>query len=641
MVTWQSYGQDPNLKRSGWGVYARKFDINGNAVTDEIRVNHVTYGSQSDPVTQVLSNGNVAIAYQGFEQMWPGNYGFGIFMRIYDGNMNPVTMPIQASYTNFLGDQQFDLAALPNGGVAMAYESAASPDQHGIYLRKFDANGATDSPMWLVNQYHTNGRQWMPAIDTNAMGKIAVTWTSDSGDGSGKTVYAQVFNQDLTHDRAAVQVAETWRGTQWQSDVQWLGDDGFVVSWAGRGGNDLGGVFLRQFDSLSQPQGAELRMSDSKIGVQKYAKIEAGVNGLVATWHGKGAEDSFGIYSRGVTNMASDDGLISISGTVFDDINGNGIREGVLIQGDSPDVIFLVDVSGSTIGNFQGGSVGDLNNDGSSNTILDAEIAGFEVLVDELIRLGFGDVADVSVVTYASSANRATPMALKPNTDADGNGVSDIKDALRSLRDGGTTNYEAGLNEAIDVFTELGTTPENGNVIFLSDGEPSSQNYLDEIPTLRGLANNIRAFGVGSGADDVELRNIDPNARIFTTTDELLGAFGGLNGGGGGVIPGPNMMNSEPGLAGITVYLDRNNNGVLDMGEERMVSRADNPMTAVNELGTYRFDGLAPGNYVIRQMVPGDRTGTSPATDFYDIDLTAGLDRGGLDFGSMARNDLA
>ena len=56
--------------------------------------------------------------------------------------------------------------------------------------------------------------------------------------------------------------------------------------------------------------------------------------------------------------------LSSISGTVFDDGNYNGIRDTTIIAGDEPNVVFVVDVSGSTSSGFGGSPVGDVNGDG-------------------------------------------------------------------------------------------------------------------------------------------------------------------------------------------------------------------------------------------------------------------------------------
>lgn len=58
-------------------------------------------------------------------------------------------------------------------------------------------------------------------------------------------------------------------------------------------------------------------------------------------------------------------------------------------------------------------------------------------------------------------------------------------------------------------------------------------------------------------------------------------------------------------LSGVTVYLDLNNNGFFDADEPRQVTASDNPDTPdIDETGQYRFTGLLPGNYVVREVVP-------------------------------------
>ena len=70
---------------------------------------------------------------------------------------------------------------------------------------------------------------------------------------------------------------------------------------------------------------------------------------------------------------------------------------------------------------------------------------------------------------------------------------------------------------------------------------------------------------------------------------------------------------NEPGLAGVTIYSDRNNNGVLDPGERRTVTMQDDPNTAVNETGRYWLDGLLPGERVVWCPAQKGPTETAPA----------------------------
>jgi len=61
----------------------------------------------------------------------------------------------------------------------------------------------------------------------------------------------------------------------------------------------------------------------------------------------------------------------------------------------------------------------------------------------------------------------------------------------------------------------------------------------------------------------------------------------------------------EPGVAGVTVYLDLNNNAVWDSGEPSTVTATDNLATpGVDETGYYEFAKLLPGAYVVREVIP-------------------------------------
>ena len=68
----------------------------------------------------------------------------------------------------------------------------------------------------------------------------------------------------------------------------------------------------------------------------------------------------------------------------------------------------------------------------------------------------------------------------------------------------------------------------------------------------------------------------------------------------------------EPGLPGVTIYLDVNFNGVLDDDEPQTLTMKDNPETDFDEAGLYRFTGLTAGDYVVREVVPDGFVQTFP-----------------------------
>lgn len=214
------------------------------------------------------------------------------------------------------------------------------------------------------------------------------------------------------------------------------------------------------------------------------------------------------------------------------------------------DAVFVVDVSGSTSAIAEGVNVGDVNGDGSANTILDAEIAAFLALNQQLISQGLGNDAKVSVSIFGNNAALLDldPIApgiqtfTNPLADKDGNGLRDIEEALRRIRIGGQlsgpsvgtlTNFEAGLQQASKAVFNAGTDLGGGNVIFLSDGFPTAGGtYTDEVSFIRTTqGQNLRAFGVGTGSSLPPLVTIDSQAQKFTNVQDLLNLFSGAGAG--------------------------------------------------------------------------------------------------------------
>ncbi len=72
--------------------------------------------------------------------------------------------------------------------------------------------------------------------------------------------------------------------------------------------------------------------------------------------------------------------------------------------------------------------------------------------------------------------------------------------------------------------------------------------------------------------------------------------------------------NGELGIPGVTVYIDANNNGVFDAGEISTITQAADPSNP-GAAGTFRFDGLQPGEYTIREVAPNGSVVTAPAAN--------------------------
>ena len=198
------------------------------------------------------------------------------------------------------------------------------------------------------------------------------------------------------------------------------------------------------------------------------------------------------------------------------------------------DAVFVVDVSGSA--GFT--STIDVDGDGTNDSVLDVEVAAFKALNQELISRGLGDTSKVSISAYSSGGelldldpSRAGIQTFTtPNADSDGDGVKDVVQALEGLRPISSTNFEAGLTQAIAAVENASTPVGGGSVIFLSDGQRTSgSSPADEADRLRDeFGQNVRAFGVGSSSQLSDLQDIDPNAERFEDVQELLDLFSGV-----------------------------------------------------------------------------------------------------------------
>ncbi|MCA9030767.1 MAG: M36 family metallopeptidase, partial [Planctomycetaceae bacterium] len=91
----------------------------------------------------------------------------------------------------------------------------------------------------------------------------------------------------------------------------------------------------------------------------------------------------------------------------------------------------------------------------------------------------------------------------------------------------------------------------------------------------------------------------------------------------------------EPGLAGVTIYLDLNDNGMLDGAEPSTVSMTDDLGTpGVDETGYYEFLNLAAGRYIVREILPAGFDLTFPR----DYNIIA---NGDFETGTLAGWDVA
>src|SRR5262249_16035375 len=90
VFTWSSYGQD----RSGWGVYGQRYDPTGVPLGREFRVNTTTVGDQMYSTVAMDGAGNFVVTWSSYGQ---DGSGWGVFAQRYDMNGNPIGREFQVN----------------------------------------------------------------------------------------------------------------------------------------------------------------------------------------------------------------------------------------------------------------------------------------------------------------------------------------------------------------------------------------------------------------------------------------------------------------------------------------------------------------------------------------------------------------
>jgi uncharacterized delta-60 repeat protein/CSLREA domain-containing protein len=173
VVVWQSTLQDGD----GASIVARRYDASGNALTGELLVNQTFANNQVLP--------DVAIDADGFVVAWMSatqdGDSYGIYARRYDADGNALAAEFRVNDTTVSSQDNPQLVRTAGGGFVVAWESFGQDgDQMGVFLRQYGANGAALTGETAVNTT-TAGWQSQPSIAVSDAGTLHLVWTSNQG----------------------------------------------------------------------------------------------------------------------------------------------------------------------------------------------------------------------------------------------------------------------------------------------------------------------------------------------------------------------------------------------------------------------------------------------------------------------------
>ncbi len=361
VVTWASENQDG----SGWGVYARRFDINGKPVGGEFLVNTTTVGDQLDPNVAVDLSGDFTIVWSSTD-----GSGSGIFAQRYDSLGNKVGGEFLVNVTT-TGDQTAPAVAMDGQGDMQVSWTSAGQDGSGtaIYARRYSTGitamtalsgkvALTDATLLTVEtEFRVNtttvGDQFDSTIVANRLtGDFVTAWTSSGQDGSGAGVYAQRYN-GLTGAAAGGEFKVNTLTTGDQNEPA-LGinrfTSDFIVTWTSAAQDGSGkGIYAQRYNASGVAQGAEFRVNTTTTGDQ--------YDSVVAV---DGAGEFYVLWS----NAAVSANGLQINGQQLDKFGAKKEAEFLVngtTAGDQSRASVTIDIFGRVTAVWSGNGTGDSN----------------------------------------------------------------------------------------------------------------------------------------------------------------------------------------------------------------------------------------------------------------------------------------
>ncbi|MEM9451903.1 MAG: hypothetical protein AAGA75_25715 [Cyanobacteria bacterium P01_E01_bin.6] len=220
-----------NDSSSNASVRARRFDSNGNPIGDQFLVNTFTPGDQDTPAIAMNSSGEFVIAWESSGQDGSGD---GIYAQKFNSNGNKFGSEIPVNTFTPSNQDDPSVAIDASGNFLIAWESFGQDGSNdGVYGQYFDNTGARQGSEFRINTFTSNGQSEV-AVAMNSNGNAIAVWHSLGQDGSGLGVYSQryVINQTIS----GTPNADVLKGGSGNDTIKAFGDKDKLV---GKEGNDI------------------------------------------------------------------------------------------------------------------------------------------------------------------------------------------------------------------------------------------------------------------------------------------------------------------------------------------------------------------------------------------------------------------
>ncbi|MEG4277304.1 DUF4347 domain-containing protein [Microcoleus sp. MON1_C1] len=459
---------------------------------------------------------------------------------------------------------------------------------------------------------------------------IALNTASDNGGGVFNSGIANVNNTIVISNSGGV-TPEINTITAGANNVTTGGTPGTLPPWLGALGKNFGGI-VPTHNLINSPGNPVINLGNAATALNA-------ITGAALTTDQRGTE--FNIPFARTVNGAVDIGAYeygpTITGQKFNDLNGNGVKDGTDATATTPAQNFVIYVD-------------DNNNNAPDPTEEQATVAtgGTYTLLDTKTNSPIKEVA-VTGWQQTLPATGATPYSTGVADAATGRDFGNFQ--LTSIA--GKTYTDVAGNAVLDISTD---PTFNGVTVTLY--KDTNLNGTLEV----GTDTVVGAPVTSAGAGDYLFSNIGPgnyliqatapaNSSIsFPATPILVSAQSGtpVTGQNFGVFQNITVSGTKftdltgngfsaddtpsPVTTIVRLFKDTNNNSTLDSGDAEIAFQGTG--TAPAAAGTYSFANVGSGRHFVRQDVPTGFSQTAgPA--FYTINPVSGTNITAQDFGNF------
>jgi uncharacterized protein (DUF2249 family) len=331
-------------KGSGYDSSVVLYDPATHTAGASTVVNQTTAGDQASASVSALDNGNFVVTWDSNNNSGPDQTGFGVWGRIYDANGQAISNEFLIN-TVTAGDQHLaKVVSRADGSFVAVFVSATDTapgaGTNGIYAQYFDAHGNKVGQQMQINQL-TYGEQIEVNATFMAGGQLYVTWTDQGvGDGSGSAIKGRIVDLNetlglkddgngLTH--IDYQPAQFYvNGTDGNDALDARG----AITVDAKDGNDTIFINSTNFTSINGGEGHDTLVWDSYNNLE-LGSVSSKISGIEVIHMGNNSAQTLVISASDVLDMTKDNGetghVLYITGDDGDS-NKSGARDSVSID---------------------------------------------------------------------------------------------------------------------------------------------------------------------------------------------------------------------------------------------------------------------------------------------------------------------